>query len=207
MGEFSHHCLLHSSLSFLKVWIHPHIFPWLLPLMQASLNGSIWSTVSVTVINNLMVTWSIGHGSKWPNKTCIAKLFNPGGALHLSGPPSPLVPPAVECRLHRAGGPAHRGLEHLQVLPCQLRLWQTSPSLRFAELDTCFTEQLVVPKGLVGGDNTTELAKNLTYDMDNITLANLASLPNSLGSNLTTLVVMVPRVCPTALRKSHWYTR
>ena len=65
----------------------------------------------------------------------------------------------------------------------------------------------MVPKGLVGGDNTTELAKNLTYDMDNITLANLASLPNSLGSNLTTLVVMVPRVCPTALRKSHWYTR
>ena len=58
MGEFSHHYLSYSSLSFLKVWIHPHIFPWLLPLMQASLNGSIWSTVSVTVINNLMVTWS-----------------------------------------------------------------------------------------------------------------------------------------------------
>ena len=65
----------------------------------------------------------------------------------------------------------------------------------------------MVPEGLVGGDNTTELAKNLTSDMDNITLANLPSLPNSLGSNLTTLVVMVPRVCPTALRKSHWYTR
>ena len=57
MGEFSHRCLLHSSLSFLKVWIHPHIFPWLLPLMQASLNGSIWSTVSVTVINIWMVTF------------------------------------------------------------------------------------------------------------------------------------------------------
>ena len=76
----------------------------------------------------------------------------------------------------------------------------------------------MVPEGLVSGDNTTELAENLTSNMDNatslivnksdnITLANLASLPNSLGSNLTTLVVMVPRVCPTALRKSHWYTR
>ena len=77
----------------------------------------------------------------------------------------------------------------------------------------------MVPEGLVGSDNTTELAKNLTSNMDNatslivniksdnITLANLASLPNSLVSNLTTLVVMVPRVCPTALRKSHWYTR
>ena len=69
----------------------------------------------------------------------------------------------------------------------------------------------MVPEGLVGGDNTTELAKNLTSNIvnksDHTTLANLASLPNSLVSNLTTLVVMVPRVCPTALRKSHWYTR
>ena len=24
------------------MWIHPHIFPWLLPLIQTSLSGSIW---------------------------------------------------------------------------------------------------------------------------------------------------------------------
>ena len=32
-----------------QVWIHPHLFPWFLPIIQISLNGSIWSTVSVTV--------------------------------------------------------------------------------------------------------------------------------------------------------------
>ena len=76
MGEFSHHCLLHSSLSFLKVWIHPHIFPWLLPLMQASLNGSIWSTVSVTVISNLMVTWSRIEMAK-QGLGCSGKILQP----------------------------------------------------------------------------------------------------------------------------------
>ena len=32
-----------------QVWIHPHLFPWILPFIQISLNGSIWSTVSVTI--------------------------------------------------------------------------------------------------------------------------------------------------------------
>jgi len=44
-----------------KVWVHPHIFPWLLPLMQASLNGSIWSTVSVTVERYI----SVVHPHHW----------------------------------------------------------------------------------------------------------------------------------------------
>ena len=30
-------------------YVHPYIFPWTLPLIQISLNGSIWSTVSVTL--------------------------------------------------------------------------------------------------------------------------------------------------------------
>ena len=34
---------------YLQVWVHPHLFPWFLPIIQISLNGSIWSTVSVTV--------------------------------------------------------------------------------------------------------------------------------------------------------------
>jgi hypothetical protein len=29
--------------------IHPWVFPWLLPAIQISLNGSIWSTVAVAV--------------------------------------------------------------------------------------------------------------------------------------------------------------
>ena len=36
-------------LYFLQSYIHPYIFPWTLPLIQISLNGSIWSTVSVTL--------------------------------------------------------------------------------------------------------------------------------------------------------------
>ena len=57
-----------------QTWIHPHLFPYLLPfiqvaciirkafarilhiLFQISLNGSIWSTVSVTVSKNLTST-------------------------------------------------------------------------------------------------------------------------------------------------------
>ena len=38
----------------IQVWVHPHVFPWFLPIIQISLNGSIWSTVSVTV-ERLMV--------------------------------------------------------------------------------------------------------------------------------------------------------
>ena len=42
------------SLINIQVWVHPHVFPWFLPIIQISLNGSIWSTVSVTV-ERLMV--------------------------------------------------------------------------------------------------------------------------------------------------------
>jgi hypothetical protein len=34
---------------------HPVIFPWLFPVMQISLSGSIWSTVSVSVERFLSV--------------------------------------------------------------------------------------------------------------------------------------------------------
>ena len=51
-------------------------------------------------------------------------------------------------------------------------------------------------------NNVIELMSNQSINMTNLT-----SLTTSQGANLTSLVVMVPRVCPTALRKSHWYTR
>jgi len=41
-----------------KTWIHPHLFPYLLPFIQISLNGSIWSTVSVTVERYVSVVHS-----------------------------------------------------------------------------------------------------------------------------------------------------
>ena len=41
-------CFIEIEL-YLQVWVHPHLFPWFLPIIQISLNGSIWSTVSVTV--------------------------------------------------------------------------------------------------------------------------------------------------------------
>ena len=33
----------------LQGFFHPFLFPWLLPLLQISLNGSIWATVSVAI--------------------------------------------------------------------------------------------------------------------------------------------------------------
>lgn len=47
--------------SYWKVWIHPHIFPWLLPVIQTSLSGFIWSTVSVTVERYV----SVVHPRHW----------------------------------------------------------------------------------------------------------------------------------------------
>ena len=41
-------CFIETEI-YLQVWVHPHLFPWFLPIIQISLNGSIWSTVSVTV--------------------------------------------------------------------------------------------------------------------------------------------------------------
>ena len=38
----------------IQVWVHPHVFPWFLPIIQISLNGSIWSTVSVTVERSMV---------------------------------------------------------------------------------------------------------------------------------------------------------
>ena len=29
----------------IQAWVHPHLFPWLLPFIQISLNGSIWSNI------------------------------------------------------------------------------------------------------------------------------------------------------------------
>ena len=127
----------------------------------------------------------------------MAKLWA-GGAVHLSGPPAPLVEAAVQRHLHRPRRPSHRRLEHLQVLKIAFSL---RSFLRFAELETCFTEQLL-PEAPVGVNNVTELMSNQSMNMTNLT-----SLTTNQEANLTSLVVMVPRVCPTALRKSHWYTR
>ena len=44
-----------------QVWIHPHLFPWVLPIIQISLNGSIWSTVSVTIERYV----SVVHPRHW----------------------------------------------------------------------------------------------------------------------------------------------
>ena len=38
-----------------QVWVHPHLMPWTLPLVQISLNGSIWSTVTVTLERYLTI--------------------------------------------------------------------------------------------------------------------------------------------------------
>ena len=111
-----------------------------------------------------------------------------GGAVHLSGPPAPLAEAAVQRHLHRPRRPSHGRLEYLQVLKIAFSLRSL---LRFAELETCFSEQLL-PEG---GNNMTELMSNQSMNMTNLT------------SLTTNQVVMVPRVCPTALRKSHWYTR
>ena len=32
-----------------QAFIHPFLLPWLLPILQISLNGSIWATVSVAI--------------------------------------------------------------------------------------------------------------------------------------------------------------
>ena len=34
---------------FLQAIVHPFLFPWLSPLLQISLNGSIWATVSLAI--------------------------------------------------------------------------------------------------------------------------------------------------------------
>ena len=34
--------LMMMMMTYVKVWVHPHIFPWLLPIIQTSLSGSIW---------------------------------------------------------------------------------------------------------------------------------------------------------------------
>jgi len=44
-----------------RVWIHPRIFPWLLPAIQMSLTGSIWSTVSVSAERYI----SVVHPRHW----------------------------------------------------------------------------------------------------------------------------------------------
>merc|ERR1719507_1027428 len=44
-----------------QAWVHPHLFPWLLPFIQISLNGSIWSTVSVTIERYI----SVVHPRHW----------------------------------------------------------------------------------------------------------------------------------------------
>ena len=34
--------MMMMMMTYVKVWVHPHIFPWLLPIIQTSLSGSIW---------------------------------------------------------------------------------------------------------------------------------------------------------------------
>ena len=43
-----------------NVWIHPLLLPWLIPGLQISLNGSIWSTVMVAIERYV----SVGHPSQ-----------------------------------------------------------------------------------------------------------------------------------------------
>ena len=43
-----------------NVWIHPFLLPWLIPGLQISLNGSIWSTVMVAIERYV----SVGHPSQ-----------------------------------------------------------------------------------------------------------------------------------------------
>ena len=73
---------------------------------------------------------------------------------------------------------------------------------------------------VLSGTNMTELTNNhestnMTSSLINVQSMNMTSNQDTImtsftsnqGANLTSLVVMVPTVCPTALRKSHWYTR
>ena len=75
---------------------------------------------------------------------------------------------------------------------------------RFAELETCFTEQSWPDRHPVE-NSTIELTNN--DGVNNMTSLVVNELTINHGPNLTSLVLMVPRVCPTDLRKSHWYTR
>jgi hypothetical protein len=43
-----------------NVWIHPFLLPWLIPGLQISLNGSIWTKVMVPI----EIYVSVGHPSQ-----------------------------------------------------------------------------------------------------------------------------------------------
>ena len=66
--------------------MHPHLFPWFLPIIQISLNGSIWSTVSVTVercLNGMSHIYDHFIVPITPLRT-VYQLNNLTSALHIS---------------------------------------------------------------------------------------------------------------------------
>ena len=66
--------------------MHPHLFPWFLPIIQISLNGSIWSTVSVTVercLNGMSHIFDHFIVPITPLRT-VCQLNNLTSALHIS---------------------------------------------------------------------------------------------------------------------------
>ena len=45
-----------------KASVHPYLFPWVSPILQISLNGSIWSTVAIAMERFLSITHEPGAG-------------------------------------------------------------------------------------------------------------------------------------------------
>ena len=81
-------------------YVHPYIFPWTLPLIQISLNGSIWSTVSVTLERYITVVhprWMTETHSSLDDlvlSVSVSEIFSPHSpvectsSLWFSPPPS-----------------------------------------------------------------------------------------------------------------------
>ena len=61
-------------------YVHPYIIPWTLPLIQISLNGSIWSTVSVTLERYITVVhprWKANFPTLWGNvRQCFRNILS-----------------------------------------------------------------------------------------------------------------------------------
>ena len=80
--------------------------------------------------------WPWHHGLKFGRNSEIWEMetFWEGGAICVSGPPSPLAKAAVQRHLHRPCCPSHRPMEYLQVLQSVFNIWNFSklPPLSFS---------------------------------------------------------------------------
>ena len=80
--------------------------------------------------------WPWHHGLKFGRNSEIWEMetFWEGGAICVSGPPSPLAKAAVQRHLNHPCCPSHRPMEYLQVLQSVFNIWNFSklPPLSFS---------------------------------------------------------------------------